>query len=80
MGATGASLPEQCPRDMASAAERRGSTTPTHRTRHVSGRKLAGIPSHRVNLSGDWWASWQNFTDDEEIATCKRSATDSKAS
>jgi transcriptional regulator with XRE-family HTH domain len=31
---------------------------------------LAGMPSHRVRLSGEWWASWQTFRDGvEKIAT-----------
>ena len=34
--------------------------------------ELAGKPSHRVQLSGDWWASWQTFRDGQEkIATQK---------
>jgi transcriptional regulator with XRE-family HTH domain len=33
---------------------------------------LAGAPSHRVKLSGEWWASWQTFRDGvEKIATQK---------
>jgi transcriptional regulator with XRE-family HTH domain len=31
--------------------------------------ELAGIPSHRVNLTGDWWASWQTFKDGQEVIT-----------
>ena len=32
--------------------------------------ELAGMPAHRVKLSGEWWASWQTFRDgDERIAT-----------
>ena len=31
--------------------------------------ELAGIPTHRVNLSGGWWASWQTFKDRQEIIT-----------
>jgi transcriptional regulator with XRE-family HTH domain len=31
--------------------------------------ELAGIPSHRVNLTGEWWASWQTFKDGEEVIT-----------
>ena len=23
--------------------------------------ELAGIPTHRIDLSGSWWASWQTF-------------------
>jgi transcriptional regulator with XRE-family HTH domain len=33
---------------------------------------LAGIPAHRVKLSGEWWASWQTFRDGvEKLATQK---------
>ena len=33
---------------------------------------LAGMPSHRVKLSGEWWASWQTFRNGvEKIATQK---------
>jgi transcriptional regulator with XRE-family HTH domain len=35
----------------------------------ISVGELAGIPSHRIDLSGDWWASWQTFKDGEEIVT-----------
>jgi transcriptional regulator with XRE-family HTH domain len=35
----------------------------------ISVGELAGIPSHQVNLTGDWWASWQTFKDQEEIIT-----------
>jgi len=35
----------------------------------ISVGELAGLPSHRINLSGDWWASWQTFKDHEEIVT-----------
>jgi transcriptional regulator with XRE-family HTH domain len=28
---------------------------------------LAGIPEHRINLSGDWFAGWQSFKDGEEV-------------
>jgi transcriptional regulator with XRE-family HTH domain len=31
--------------------------------------ELAGIPSHQVDLTGDWWASWQTFKDREEVIT-----------
>jgi transcriptional regulator with XRE-family HTH domain len=33
--------------------------------------ELAGIPTHRINLSGDWWVSWQTFKDREEIITAQ---------
>jgi hypothetical protein len=35
----------------------------------ISVGDLAGIPSHRIDLSGDWWASWQTFKDGEEVMT-----------
>ena len=28
--------------------------------------ELAGKPSHRVNLTGDWWATWQTFRNGQE--------------
>lgn len=37
----------------------------------ISVGELAGIPSHRVNLSGTWWASWQTSKDGEEIITAQ---------
>lgn len=37
----------------------------------ISVGELAGIPSHKVNLSGDWWASWQTFKDSEEVITAQ---------
>ncbi len=41
--------------------------------------ELAGIPSQAIDLSGEWWASWQTFRDGvEKIATqqveCKHSS------
>ncbi|GAA1586813.1 helix-turn-helix transcriptional regulator [Actinoplanes couchii] len=33
----------------------------------ISVGELAGIPSHKVNLSGDWWTSWQSFKDSKEV-------------
>lgn len=35
----------------------------------ISVGELAGIPTHGVNLSGDWWASWQTFKDGREVVT-----------
>ncbi|WP_213455257.1 helix-turn-helix transcriptional regulator [Rhizomonospora bruguierae] len=35
----------------------------------ISVGELAGIPSHEVNLTGDWWASWQTSKDGEEVIT-----------
>jgi transcriptional regulator with XRE-family HTH domain len=37
----------------------------------ISVGELAGMPSHKVNLSGDWWASWQTFKDNEEVITAQ---------
>jgi transcriptional regulator with XRE-family HTH domain len=34
--------------------------------------ELAGsTPAHRVNLSGDWWASWQTSKDGVEVITAQ---------
>jgi transcriptional regulator with XRE-family HTH domain len=34
--------------------------------------ELAGTPTHRVKLSGEWWATWQTFRDGvEKLATQK---------
>ena len=33
--------------------------------------ELAGVPSQRVSLSGDWWASWQTFKDGAEVITAQ---------
>jgi transcriptional regulator with XRE-family HTH domain len=36
----------------------------------ISISELAGKPTHRVKLSGEWWASWQTYRDGvEKIAT-----------
>ncbi|MFD0594141.1 helix-turn-helix transcriptional regulator [Catellatospora coxensis] len=37
----------------------------------ISVGELAGIPSHRINLTGDWWASWQTFKDHDEVITAQ---------
>jgi transcriptional regulator with XRE-family HTH domain len=37
----------------------------------ISVGELAGIPSHQINLSGDWWASWQTYMNGEEIITAQ---------
>jgi transcriptional regulator with XRE-family HTH domain len=37
----------------------------------ISVGELAGMPSHRVNLTGDWWASWQTSKDGEEVITAQ---------
>ena len=37
----------------------------------ISVGELAGIPSHRINLSGTWWASWQTFMEGEEVITAQ---------
>ena len=33
--------------------------------------ELAGLTTHRVNLSGRWWASWQTSKDHEEVITAQ---------
>lgn len=38
----------------------------------ISVGELAGVPSHRINLGGEWWASWQTFKDEEEIVTAQQ--------
>jgi transcriptional regulator with XRE-family HTH domain len=35
----------------------------------ISVGELAGLPSHKINLSGNWWASWQTSKDREEVIT-----------
>lgn len=32
----------------------------------ISVGELAGVPTHAVDLSGDWWSSWQTFRDGKE--------------
>jgi transcriptional regulator with XRE-family HTH domain len=31
--------------------------------------ELAGVPDYGLNLSGEWWASWQTFKDHEQVIT-----------
>jgi transcriptional regulator with XRE-family HTH domain len=39
----------------------------------LSLNELAGKePAHRVDLTGDWWASWQTFKGGEEIITAQQ--------
>jgi hypothetical protein len=41
-----------------------------HQTSENSVSGKAGVPSHTIDLSGEWWASWQTFRDGtEKIAT-----------
>lgn len=35
----------------------------------ISVNELAGLPSHRINLSGTWWMSWQTSKDGAEVIT-----------
>jgi transcriptional regulator with XRE-family HTH domain len=35
----------------------------------ISVGELAGIPAHKINLAGAWWASWQTLKDGEEVVT-----------
>jgi transcriptional regulator with XRE-family HTH domain len=37
----------------------------------ISVSELAGQVSHRVDLTGDWWASWQTYKEREEIVTAQ---------
>ena len=33
----------------------------------ISVGELAGLPTHGVNLTGDWWAAWQSVKDGHEL-------------
>jgi transcriptional regulator with XRE-family HTH domain len=35
----------------------------------ISVGDLAGVPTHRVQLSGEWWSAWQTYKDGAEIVT-----------
>ncbi|MFC4468865.1 helix-turn-helix transcriptional regulator [Streptomyces xiangluensis] len=35
----------------------------------ISVNELAGLPSHKVDLSGNWWMSWQTSKDGQEVIT-----------
>ena len=35
----------------------------------ISVGELAGVPTHEIDLTGDWWASWQTSKDSEEVIT-----------
>jgi transcriptional regulator with XRE-family HTH domain len=35
----------------------------------ISVGELAGLPGHKISLSGEWWASWQTSKDGEEVIT-----------
>lgn len=35
----------------------------------ISVGELAGVPTHKIDLTGDWWASWQTSKDSEEVIT-----------
>ncbi len=37
----------------------------------ISVGELAGAPTHRVNLTGNWWASWQTSKDGQEVITAQ---------
>lgn len=37
----------------------------------ISVDELAGLDTHRVDLSGQWWASWQTSKDFEEVITAQ---------
>lgn len=32
--------------------------------------ELAGEDTHRINLTGDWWACWQTWKDGAEVLNC----------
>jgi transcriptional regulator with XRE-family HTH domain len=33
----------------------------------ISVGELAGMPSHQINLTGEWWSAWQSFREQEEV-------------
>src|ERR1700722_14017555 len=33
--------------------------------------ELAGSPGQRIDLSGEWWSSWQTFKDGQEVITAQ---------
>src|SRR5918999_148009 len=35
----------------------------------ISVSELAGEPSQRIDLAGDWWASWQTAKEGQEVVT-----------
>ncbi|GAA5000772.1 helix-turn-helix domain-containing protein [Actinopolymorpha pittospori] len=37
----------------------------------ISLAELAGMPTHRINLTGDWWASWQTSKDHQQVITAQ---------
>ena len=37
----------------------------------ISVGELAGVPSHRIQLAGDWWAAWQTFKEGMELTTAQ---------
>lgn len=41
------------------------------RALNISVDELAGGDSQRINLSGDWWASWQTSKEHEEVITAQ---------
>lgn len=41
--------------------------------------ELAGTLEHRVDLSGEWWASWQTFKDGREIVTSQEARLTQKS-
>lgn len=45
----------------------------------ISVGELAGKPSHRIKLSGEWWASWETFRDGEEKIASQRVEISKKA-
>jgi transcriptional regulator with XRE-family HTH domain len=39
---------------------------------HISLAQLAGKTSHGIDLSGDWWASWQTYREGEEYTSLQQ--------
>ncbi len=45
----------------------------------ISLAELAGMPTHRINLTGDWWASWQTSKDHQQHVTAQQVRIDQRA-
>lgn len=45
----------------------------------VSLAELAGAPAHHVNLTGDWWASWQTSKNHVEVVTAQEVHVEQRA-
>jgi transcriptional regulator with XRE-family HTH domain len=45
----------------------------------ISLAELAGMPTHRINLTGDWWTSWQTPKHHEQHVTAQQVRIDQRA-